>query len=195
MGRATLKILTARPTIKISIHALRGEGDRDRAYARSYIAKFQSTPSVGRATRNGLRQSPPLEISIHALRGEGDTEPVTEADRREEFQSTPSVGRATYRKSRKNYENRISIHALRGEGDGFFVRFDFFCRYFNPRPPWGGRLKARNKHHRTTEFQSTPSVGRATIMQTKRQREQESFQSTPSVGRATALPRIKIFII
>ena len=34
----------------------------------------------------------------------------------------------------------ISIHALRGEGDQAYEKRQRHGRYFNPRPPWGGRL-------------------------------------------------------
>ena len=55
---------------------------------------------------------------------------------------------------------------------------------FNPRPPWGGRLIKAQARKPEQEFQSTPSVGRATshavIFATR-----FIFQSTPSVGRAT----------
>ena len=56
-------------------------------------------------------------ISIHALRGEGDFWLGTH------FQSFD-----------------ISIHALRGEGDVFSPLDNALKKYFNPRPPWGGRL-------------------------------------------------------
>ena len=56
----------------ISIHALRGEGDRTSVSFDGVAGLFQSTPSVGRATgRNGGAVPWPV-ISIHALRGEGD---------------------------------------------------------------------------------------------------------------------------
>ena len=56
----------------ISIHALREEGDHDRADDTVCRHKFLSTPSARRATI-----APPLRrrgvmISIHALREEGD---------------------------------------------------------------------------------------------------------------------------
>ena len=94
VGRATPDLPRERTSQKISIHALRGEGD--------------DNWNLGFST---------AIISIHALRGEGDfiaspTVPATMA-----FQSTPSVGRATYSKSNSTSNNGISIHALRGEGD------------------------------------------------------------------------------
>ena len=40
----------------------------------------------------------------------------------------------------KNGGSKISIHALRGEGDEDCYTDKEKRRYFNPRPPWGGRL-------------------------------------------------------
>ena len=80
-------------------------------------------------------------------------------------------------------------------------------RHFNPRPPWGGRLlcllhycatrfisihalrgegdATRTAHTNAARtFQSTPSVGRATVAMGKSNLTGR-FQSTPSVGRAT----------
>ena len=58
--------------------------------------------------------------------------------------------------------SNISIHALRGEGDVFPVCRDSHEDYFNPRPPWGGRLAWLDSNGIKPLFQSTPSVGRAT---------------------------------
>ena len=83
-------------------------------------------------------------------------------------------------------------------------------KYFNPRPPWGGRQRAMAETFKketisihalrgegdgvgtatesfTTAFQSTPSVGRATQGGFFAFLVRNRFQSTPSVGRATAL--------
>ena len=110
---------------------------------KSDLSAFQSTPSVGRATDTLNVQSRFEGIPIHALRGEGDkVEQVTEIK-----------------------VDWISIHALRGEGDDdgqlahFGIKtfqstpsvgratrgnngFGSSGRYFNPRPPWGGRREA-----------------------------------------------------
>ena len=58
------------------------------------------------------------------------------------FQSTPSVGRATNRLLGTRDIRLISIHALRGEGDLQDRARSSRSLYFNPRPPWGGRLIA-----------------------------------------------------
>ena len=87
-------LLPSNPGHSISIHALREEGDLERANHIRRINLFLSTPSARRATEelNGLISA--ALISIHALREEGDVYRVRGAD-----------------------DVRISIHALREEGD------------------------------------------------------------------------------
>ena len=58
---------------RISIHALREEGDASSESAASTKRQFLSTPSARRATLPRLPEKPYMEISIHALREEGDT--------------------------------------------------------------------------------------------------------------------------
>ena len=61
------------PSVMISIHALREEGDQNfERHLFSHTA-FQSTLSVGRATAGHHCAGPCLDISIHALRGESDS--------------------------------------------------------------------------------------------------------------------------
>ena len=79
------------------------------------------------------------------------------------FQSTPSVGRTT----RRCIGDMIPMQ-----------------RYFNPRPPWGGRRYACAEGATAEQFQSTPSVGRTT-MANMVLFSLLIFQSTPSVGRTT----------
>ena len=80
-------------------------------------------------------------ISIHALRGEGDV--------------------VSFLLCSLCF---ISIHALRGEGDDDTVAREVIeGKYFNPRPPWGGRLNQLIRSALGDIFQSTPSVGRATL--------------------------------
>ena len=180
----------------------------------AWSASFQSTPSVGRATSQVfMRLAKPLNfnprppwggrrgvsmnneavktISIHALRGEGDRIRGQGRVALGLFQSTPSVGRAT-------------------NADFYFGRGNFD---FNPRPPWGGRHDGVYQYpavltdisihalrgegdsmpfslQSNTTFQSTPSVGRATLV-CKRLFGMSVFQSTPSVGRATDFQKEK----
>ena len=79
---------------KISIHALREEGDRPAGHPAESPAEFLSTPSARRATGGTEAEQMWWAISIHALREEGDLL-VCPAD----------LG------------GHISIHALREEGD------------------------------------------------------------------------------
>ena len=216
-------------SIRISIHALREEGDRKIGAGRCFGRLFQSTPSVGRATNGiqlGLQR---IGISIHALRGEGDpsTRPAGAAwwyfnprppwgGRRvmrlqghitPKFQSTPSVGRATRILAGDGRASRISIHALRGEGDAAalaaaagFSNFNprppwggrlitaSFSRtskiYFNPRPPWGGRPFIAGGFSAHADFNPRPPWGGRLLIGGNIM-EAMLFQSTPSVGRAT----------
>ena len=172
---------------RISIHALRGEGD---AGAAAFISYSQ-------------------RISIHALRGEGDSGNILWASCYRNFNPRPPWGGRPFASSlsgcRMLHFNprppwggrrrsslsacaafRISIHALRGEGDGAaLLRHEgglnisihalrgegdmkaIICetkeRHFNPRPPWGGRPYVFIAFYLIPcRFQSTPSVGRAT---------------------------------
>ena len=59
---------------KISIHALREEGDPIPTPRRGESNQFLSTPSARRATPKAVKASVTMSISIHALREEGDPE-------------------------------------------------------------------------------------------------------------------------
>ena len=58
---------------KISIHALREEGDNGMSPKELALKLFLSTPSARRATRNQRATYQSICISIHALREEGDS--------------------------------------------------------------------------------------------------------------------------
>ena len=125
---------------RISIHALREEGDASGLFHCASMVKFLSTPSARRATKDLLHPRGVRWISIHALREEGDAQAIAEDDGEWEFLSTPSARRATRVHApgeqhidrflstpsarRATYDVRnplklrqISIHALREEGD------------------------------------------------------------------------------
>ena len=147
---------------KISIHALREEGD-GRITEDNVPAKlFLSTPSARRATWSDRRTGSVKGISIHALREEGDAPEKVRGTLTHNFYprpprggrrslrringashgflSTPSARRATIRLPSAYPPLHISIHALREEGDGVH------------------RLHPRG----TQQFLSTPSARRAT---------------------------------
>ena len=139
VGRATRPVLTHQGGKEISIHALRGEGDRAAAgLARNALNFYPRPPWGGRPVADGVR---------------------AEYD---EFLSTPSVGRATFLRLLVRALGKISIHALRGEGDPKVIQSTTGGLYFYPRPPWGGRRTTWVSPEPQQKFLSTPSVGRAT---------------------------------
>ena len=161
--RATMFFTRANHNEKISIHALREEGDYTTTPALSQEWIFQSTPSARRATRqtwsglSGLcyfNPRPPRgeRHQRHALfhpvvkyfnprPPRGERPAALSAGRLGgRFQSTPSARRATGDSSIKNLYMGISIHALREESDFTFNKVQL------------GQDR----------FQSTPSARRAT---------------------------------
>ena len=105
------------PMNKISIHALREEGDsRKRASPAPPKISIHALREEGDQERTLLQVRPSI-ISIHALREEGD---VREAER-----LGVSYG--------------ISIHAPREEGDCRVTTTQWPTANFYPRPPRGGR--------------------------------------------------------
>ena len=128
------------PRQKISIHALREEGDKLKNFRVKRPDRFLSTPSARRAT--GTCETRPTKLW--------------------KFLSTPSARRATADFTDPENTCPISIHALREEGDlleGFLVLVDV---NFYPRPPRGGRQKLLHRAVKAIEFLSTPSARRAT---------------------------------
>ena len=125
---------------RISIHALREEGDQLSGPVMLLPYQFLSTPSARRATEPERRGQVPPEISIHALREEGDKPGLSKETDINIFLSTPSARRATQDTTEMPENLMISIHALREEGDG--ARHGWRASghdYFYPRPPRGGR--------------------------------------------------------
>ena len=145
-ARRATYLLTVPPTsIKISIHALREEGDDVGVDDVVHIARFLSTPSARRATRSAATRRrrcsnfyprPPrggrllkngcafvsMNISIHALREEGDRSSTTKAP-------TGTISIHALREEGDLHspaamvlDRTISIHALREEGDGCKLR-------------------------------------------------------------------------
>ena len=147
---------------KISIHALREEGDQRRAGRKGGNAYFNPRPPRGGRQGAAPMRRPLFIISIHALREEGDVRcfiwysflqnfnprpprggrhSICKLIRTElEFQSTPSARRATLHRGREGRQRED----------------------FNPRPPRGGRRASRSMGKVAHIFQSTPSARRAT---------------------------------
>ena len=104
---------------RISIHALREEGDRPFGNSPRQQPVFLSTPSAKRATRRRVQAGQGVQA----------------------FLSTPSAKRATSKMYRLRRLLTISIHALREEGDNLYTSNSCQILYFYPRPPRGGRLR------------------------------------------------------
>ena len=92
--------------------------------------QFQSTLPVGGATHAFCRCIQIRNISIHAPRGGSDNSRCAWRAARESFQSTLPVGGATHA---KDGENVIRVH-------------------FNPRSPWGERLRIPGGQHGCSDF-------------------------------------------
>ena len=143
VGRATPDLSAiALPSSDISIHALRGEGDRYAQPLKTICPVISIHALRGEGDIDTVLISVHfIVISIHALRGEGDSNHLGIIISERIFQSTPSVGRATKGTGLRKPPPLISIHALRGEGDHLQLSRLPANRHFNPRPPWGGRLQ------------------------------------------------------
>ena len=173
-------------TRKISIHALREEGDKSDGGRRPHRQNFYPRPPRGGRHSNWVRFLTKRIISIHALREEGDQFFFDRARAALQFLSTPSARRATIQKSEVSAVEKISIHALREEGDiskksryktrkanfyprpprgGRPLRFlpGLLPDYFYPRPPRGGRHDEAEEWCDNMVFLSTPSARRATF--------------------------------
>ena len=110
---------------KISIHALREEGD----FSQSFIC-FTFVP-----------------ISIHALREEGDSTTLCFSSLLLIFLSTPSARRATQRHASGCFVCYafLSTPSAR-RATLLFHRLLFQLRYFYPRPPRGGRQQKQREN-------------------------------------------------
>ena len=151
-------------TVKISIHALREEGDCAGYVVIGDTLVFLSTPSARRATHPHKHGLLPAGISIHALREEGDRNRSCVSGTKNHFYPRPPRGG---RHSQPGHpaqpghfyprpprggrpaccddvvaDHNISIHALREEGDIWQSSEDRLILYFYPRPPRGGRRVA-----------------------------------------------------
>ena len=137
-GRATHCDASAIKLYNISIHALRGEGDRGYGNEYDSSSHFNPRPPWGGRLQFRHTEGRGRGISIHAPARRATLD-VSDWDTSSVFQSTPPAGRATRRIILHPRRRVISIHALRGEGDAGQAHRVYLRRDFNPRPPWGGR--------------------------------------------------------
>ena len=198
--------MTAFAKDAISIHALREEGDRLLPQPRPRQDYFNPRPPRGGRLPPPLLPSSPrvFQSTPSARRATWRLGAICPASG---FQSTPSARRATAATESTTSQAIISIHALREEGDKLLDRQHTGIRYFNPRPPRGGRPGTSMPRSSCIRFQSTPSARRATCFRDALRKESDIsihalreegddlqrvvfgdgslFQSTPSARRAT----------
>ena len=156
---------------RISIHALREEGDDKPVVGWMPLPEFLSTPSARRATAVTFEaKHTNSDFYPRPPRGGRLFSPVL-MERIIEFLSTPSARRATGQIWLPERAQDISIHALREEGDQPRPRPKLIKAYFYPRPPRGGRRPSGPPAGRWRIFLSTPSARRAT----------EAFMQSPAV--------------
>ena len=158
---------TARQLREISIHALRGEGDRwlcirampsldfyprpprggrpgDPGWYGESCCLFLSTPSAGRATRESLSlTSGSFYFYPRPPRGGRQAPPGQAQHKATNFYPRPPRGGRRAVALVACHIHCISIHALRGEGDAVIRRLFSIASNFYPRPPRGGRLPIR----------------------------------------------------
>mgnify|MGYP006914560800 CR=1 FL=1 len=150
---------------RISIHALREEGDLRELVGNIKEPEFQSTPSARRATAAFEAGYGFMPISIHALREEGDVLwPV-----------------------HIQLAEVISIHALREEGDLTALSERQATPNFNPRPPRGGRPGKPPLHSQQIAISIHALREEGDNLRDYAPDNHVLFQSTPSARRATTL--------
>ena len=91
-GRATTPPRKHFRPLKISIHALRGEGDTTAKRLSLSTSYFYPRPPRGGRLQCAPRRRVACAISIHALRGEGDTHPVRSCYLQQHFYPRPPRG-------------------------------------------------------------------------------------------------------
>ena len=201
---------TATAKQRISIHALREEGDPLISRAGFMAWVFQSTPSARRATLYDLLKAAfdKFQSTPSARRATSVLLPVcwacsyfnprpprggrqrlcTSGSSTQRFQSTPSARRATLPRASRAAGREISIHALREESD-WFPGFHFRIRaHFNPRPPRGERQFLPLNESCSTDISIHALREESDSCVTPFNYRGTLFQSTPSARRATRFP-------
>ena len=205
MGCSVLK----QPPEKISIHALREEGDQSPSSAAQWTTYFYPRPPRGGRPPGWVSLQTSCRISIHALREEGDqVRPSIKLGGLNFYPRPPRGGRrwvcVSFSVAGQNFYPRpprggrplpgsgcslraaISIHALREEGDSSHLGSCIVCPYFYPRPPRGGRqakmiLRYLGGIISIHALREEGDFQRRFVM-----RKLVQFLSTPSARRATA---------
>ena len=157
------------PDTRISIHALREEGDNQGIACGLVAVQFLSTPSARRATHVQGTGKKRLPISIHALREEGD------------FRLFATSASETYFYPRPPRGGRPQV---------VFPLSNCLIDFY-PRPPRGGRRTDNGVTIRYGKFLSTPSARRATRVGRYRRRKRAiSIHALREEGDLSPLARL-----
>ena len=124
---------------RISIHALREEGDIVFSLINAILVRFLSTPSARRATWDDIASDEENSISIHALREEGDAPMLPKVGRLQNFYPRPPRGgRRSVTDNPHPTERFLSTPSAR-RATNFAHNTVMRIKNFYPRPPRGGR--------------------------------------------------------
>ena len=165
---------------KISIHALREEGDESQHHTVAFPLDFYPRPPRGGRlegavhgikTKDFYPRPPRGGRRVSGLVGASPTYFYPRPPRggrqlarrlqgvQQGFLSTPSARRATGDVDRVEATIDISIHALREEGDDLPCSRYLEIQDFYPRPPRGGRLEGAVHGIKTKDFYPRPPRG------------------------------------
>ena len=173
--------------VRISIHALREEGDGKLYCGECGRLIFLSTPSARRATRGRAGGAPPEAISIHALREEGNRALTGTSAVVSKFLSTPSARRATRLGEALRARNGFLSTPSARRATRWHKQTPDAPNDFYPRPPRGGRRGRMQRRVRRAgiSIHALREEGDRGTGQLQAN-ERGGFLSTPSARRATA---------
>ena len=137
--RATGWLLGRPVSSRISIHALREEGDKECKIMDNIKVLFLSTPSARRATFSIASYACNVPISIHALREEGDLKALCWFPHRCNFYPRPPRGGRPVRNTANVKPCDFYPRPPRGGRRSSAAHSPISGGYFYPRPPRGGR--------------------------------------------------------
>ena len=150
------------PRTVISIHALRVEGDAEMPAAEPFWHGISIHALRVEGDSSCKISAVVSSISIHALRVEGDSASSAPIAMPAAFLSTPSGWRATIEAVKVPARCRF-LSTPSGWRATSPRRWRLWrCENFYPRPPGGGRHKAKAARNGDVRFLSTPSGWRAT---------------------------------
>ena len=172
--------------VRISIHALREEGDSKRLHWLGFASDFYPRPPRGgRPTTKTWHHRPQKFLSTPSARRATAALWRSAADARDFYPRPPRGGRHVKKAEAVFKRSFLSTpSARRATISGSTPSIP--CWYFYPRPPRGGRRAAPRPSKCGGRFLSTPSARRATCW-FARLISADIFLSTPSARRATAI--------